>query len=234
MPKRSRAALIHPSVLSLVLIVSACEPTPPAAPEAELRPATSVAAAVDSTPDDRPVILAFGDSLTDGYGIDPRESYPAQLQVELDRKGYSYRVVNQGISGDTTSGGLARLSLALELKPAIVILELGGNDGLRGVPIDVARENLGRMIEAFQEIDSRVVIAGLTLPMNYGPDYISEFENMFVELAETYGTERIPFLLEGVAGDPELNRSGDIHPTAEGYAIVVRNVLETIEPLIQP
>ena len=90
------------------------------------------------------------------------------------------------------------------------------------------------MIEAFQEIDSLVVIAGLTLPRNYGPEYITEFENMFVELAETYGTARIPFLLEGIAGDPELNRFGDIHPTAEGYAIVVRNVLETIESLIQP
>ena len=234
MPKSSRAKLFHLSVLSLVLTLAACTSSQEPTPEAEFRPGAAVAAGVESRPDNRPLILAFGDSLTEGLGVDPQESYPTQLQAELDRGGYAYRVVNQGISGDTTTGGLARLPLALELEPAIVILELGANDGLRGVPIDVARDNLGRMIEAFQEIGTTVVIAGLTLPLNYGPDYIAAFESMFVELAETYRTERIPFFLEGVGGDRALNLPDGIHPTGEGYEIVVRNVLATIEPLIQP
>ena len=174
----------------------------------------------------------FGDSLTAGYGVDADVSYPAQLQGELDRLGYSYRVVNQGIAGDTTSGGIARLSGALDLEPEVVILELGANDGLRGIPIEVARANLATMIEAFNEIGTRVVLAGLTLPRNYGPEYVQDFEDMFVGLADEYGVERIPFFLEGLAGVRSLNLPDGIHPTGEGYTIVVENVLETIEPFL--
>lgn len=165
--------------------------------------------------------------------VDARVSYPAQLQDELDRLGYHYRVVNQGVSGETTSGGLARLGGALTLNPELVILELGANDGLRGIPIEVARKNLATMIEAFKERETMVVLAGLTLPRNYGPDYIREFEAMFTGLAEQYETALIPFFLEGVAGDRALNQADGIHPTGEGYAIVVDNVLETIETYLK-
>ncbi len=203
-------------------------------PEPDRSPTPRAVAAVPAASDpDLPVILAFGDSLTAGYGVDAEVSYPAQLQRELDRRGYSYRVVNQGIDGDTTSGGIARLSGALDLEPELVILELGGNDGLRGIPIEVARANLATMIEAFNEIGTRVVLAGLTLPRNYGPEYIQDFEDMFVGLAAKYSVERIPFFLEGLAGVRSLNLPDGIHPTGEGYTIVVENVLETIEPLLK-
>ena len=217
------------TIFAVLALASGCASEPEAARNPTTIPAAAIPAASDP---DLPVILAFGDSLTAGHGVDTEESYPAQLRAELDRRGYSYRVVNQGIDGDTTSGGIARLRGALDLAPQLVILELGGNDGLRGIPIGVARANLATMIEAFKEIGTRVVLAGLTLPRNYGPDYIRDFEDMFVELADEYGVDRIPFFLEDVAGVRSLNLPDGIHPTGEGYTIVVKNVLETIEPFL--
>jgi acyl-CoA thioesterase-1 len=191
------------------------------------------------TPDGRPVILAFGDSLTAGHMVDAPLAYPAQLQDTLDREGYGYQVINQGIGGDTTSGGMARLDAALALDPEIVILELGGNDGLRGVPIQAAKANLARMIEAFKEGGARVVLAGLTLPRNYGPDYIRDFESMYVDLAETHQIDRIPFFLEGLIDlDGPMDdyrrymQADGVHPTGEGYTIVARNVFDAIEPYL--
>ncbi len=194
---------------------------------------------------DLPVILAFGDSLTAGHDVDRDMAYPAQLQRRLDREGYNYRVINQGVSGDTTSGGLARLNSALDLEPEVVILELGANDGLRGVPLDTARENLATMIEAFQTVDTRVILAGLTLPRNYGPDRIREFENIFNDLATEYDTALIPFFLEGLVdldaldsgqADPldfaRYMQSDGTHPTAAGYTIVSETVFDTIEPYL--
>ena len=182
---------------------------------------------------DLPIILAFGDSLTFGTGVDRELSYPSQLQDELDRRGYNYRVINSGVSGETTSGGIARLETALALEPEIVILELGGNDGLRGVPVEVARENLRTMIAAFNEIGSRVILAGMTLPLNYGPDYIRSFESIYTDLAEELDVVRIPFFLEGLIEEYEryMQRDG-IHPTGEGYTIVVATVIDTIEPYL--
>lgn len=189
-----------------------------------------------------PVILAFGDSLTNGYEVEDAMSYPSQLQDRLDALGYRYRVVNHGNDGDTTAQGVARLPDALALEPAIVILEFGGNDGLQGRSLDAARDNLAVMIEAFQAIDSRVILAGLTLPRNYGPDYIAAFENMYVELAERHDVDRIPFFLEGLvdlealdAGEATLEDSlrymqpDGTHPTAEGYTIVADTVFNAIE-----
>ena len=182
---------------------------------------------------DLPIILAFGDSLTFGSGVDRALSYPSQLQDELDRLGYAYRVVNSGVSGDTTSGGVARLNTALALEPEIVILELGGNDGLRGVPVEVARANLRTMIAAFNDIGSRVILAGMTLPLNYGPDYIRDFESIYVELEEEFDVVRIPFFLEGLIEEYERYMQSDgIHPTGEGYAIVVETVVNTIKPYL--
>ena len=183
--------------------------------------------------DRRPVVLAFGDSLSAGYGVEAGLSYPDFLQKEIDAKGFKYRVVNQGLSGDTTSGCLARLAQGLETKPYLVILELGGNDGLRGLPLTVTRENLDKMTAAFKEAGAKVVIAGMTLPRNYGADYIKEFEQIYPGLERKHRVTRMRFLLEGVAMNPALMQRDEIHPTAEGNKIVARNVMKVIEPLLK-
>ena len=183
-------------------------------------------------PDSRPVILAFGDSLTAGHGVDLFNSYPSQLQKELDKRGYQYRVVNAGISGDTTSGGLSRIDSALSVHPKIVILELAANDGLRGLPIREAKRNLEQMIIKSQDAGATVALAGMTLPLNYGPDYIHDFETMFPDLARQYKTVFIPFFLENVAARMDLNQEDGIHPTAKGYTFVTQTVLNHIEPLL--
>lgn len=183
--------------------------------------------------DERPVVLAFGDSLSAGYGVETGLSYPDFLQKEIDAKGFKYRVVNQGISGDTTSGGLARLGQGLETKPYLVILELGGNDGLRGLPLTVTRHNLDRMTAAFKESGAKVVIAGMTLPRNYGADYIREFEQIYPAIEKKHGVKRMRFLLEGVAMNPSLMQRDEIHPNAEGNEIVARNVMKVIEPMLK-
>jgi acyl-CoA thioesterase-1 len=183
--------------------------------------------------DTRPVIVAFGDSLTSGHGVEPGQSYPDHLQRMLDERGYRYRVVNQGISGDTTSGGVARIGAALLLEPKIVILELGANDGLRGLPVTSTRENLSEMIGAFRKAGARVVLAGMTLPRNYGKDYISAFEQVFRDMARREGVTLIPFLLDGVAMNPQLMQSDALHPNAEGCRVVAQNVFKTLEPLLE-
>jgi acyl-CoA thioesterase-1 len=179
--------------------------------------------------DSRPVILAFGDSLTAGFGVMPDAAYPARLQRKLDERGYKYRVVAMGISGDTTSGGKARLKQALDQKPAIVILELGANDGLRGLPIPRMQMNLEDMIKEFQKAGAKVVLAGMTLPRNYGDAYVKPFENVFRDLAQKYSLPLIPFFLEGVAGNPKYTLEDLIHPNADGYVLVTDIVMKTLE-----
>lgn len=189
--------------------------------------------AASPAPDARPVIVALGDSLSAGFGVDPGESYPDYLQRALDERGYRYRVINAGISGDTTSGGVERLPSVLEHKPAIVILELGGNDGLRGFPVALTRQNLERMIVELQRAGARVLLAGITLPPNYGASYIREFERNYQELSRQYRLPLIPFLLEGVALEPGLMQRDGIHPTAVGNQKVAATVLRHLEPLLQ-
>src|SRR5437867_3224236 len=187
-----------------------------------------VTSAQHPAPDDpRPVILAFGDSLTAGYGLPRGSGYPEQLQRKLDQRGYRYRVVNMGISGDTTSGGRARMKAGLDLKPSIVILELGANDGLRGLPIKQTRLNLEDMTTAFRDNGATVVLAGMTLPRNYGAAYIRSFEDVFRELAHKCNLPLIPFFLEGVGGQPKLTLEDYLHLHAEGYRIVTDIVLKT-------
>ena len=182
--------------------------------------------------DPRPVIVAFGDSLTAGYGVEPGFSYPDYLQKELDQRGLKWRVVNQGVSGDTTTDGADRVQQVLADKPAIVILEFGGNDGLRGLPLESTRTNLDTMIRQLQEGGAKVMLAGMTLPPNYGPEYIRPFEKLYVDLAAKYKIPRIRFLLEGVAGNAKLMQTDGLHATAEGNAIVARNVLRIMESLL--
>ena len=183
--------------------------------------------------DSRPIILAFGDSLTAGYGLPRGYGYPEQLQRKLDQRGYKYRVINMGISGDTTAGGRSRMKAAIDLKPSIVILELGANDGLRGLPLKQTQSNLEEMIVAFQRSGAAVILAGMTLPRNYGATYVRSFEDVFRDLARKYSLRLIPFFLEGVAGNPKLTLDDYLHPNAEGYVIVTDIVLKTLEPLLK-
>lgn len=186
-----------------------------------------------SEDDSHPVIACFGDSLTAGFGVDAGLSYPDFLAKRLQERGYRYRVVNLGISGDTTTGGLARIQSVLQLKPAITILELGGNDGLRGVPLTATRSNLESIIRQLMAARSRVILAGMTLPPNYGPDYIREFEQIYVQLAAKYRLPRIPFLLAGVALNNQLMQADGIHPNAAGNEKVAATVWKTLEPLLR-
>jgi acyl-CoA thioesterase-1 len=180
----------------------------------------------------RPVIVTFGDSLTAGYGVPANTAYPARLQRKLDEQGYKYRVVSMGISGDTTSQGRARMKAAIDQKPSIVILELGANDGLRGLPVAETQRNLEEMIQAFQKAGAKVVLAGLTLPRNYTLTYVKSFENVFIDLAKKYKLTLIPFFLEGVAGNPKYTQDDLMHPNADGYVLVTDVVMKAIKPLL--
>jgi acyl-CoA thioesterase-1 len=191
-----------------------------------------IAAAAGSA-DKRPVVVAFGDSLTAGFGAEPGASYPDFLQKELDRAGLAWRVVNAGVSGDTTTDGLNRVGDVLAYKPRVVILEFGGNDGLRGLPIETTRANLEQMVVALRKSGAAVVLAGMTLPPNYGPDYIHTFEQIYRDLAGKYKLVRIPFLLEGVATDRSLMQRDGIHPTGAGNQKVAVTVMKYVRPVLR-
>lgn len=219
-------------VFALLLLAACGRPSPETrqpAPSAAPAPAR----AQEEKADPRPVILAFGDSLTAGYGVGPGESYPEQLQRILDAEGYAWRVVNMGVSGDTTDGGVSRLDAALLLKPKIVILELGANDGLRGLPLERTRANLDLMINSFQGEGAKVILAGMTLPRNYGAAYVREFERIFRDLSKQRGAVLIPFFLEGVAMNTELMQPDALHPNAAGCRKVAELVFRHLEPLLQ-
>ncbi|MBI5083859.1 MAG: arylesterase [Acidobacteria bacterium] len=198
-------------------------PAPPARTE------TAAPAAADT----RPVIVAFGDSLTAGHGLEPGLSYPDFLQKDLDARGLRYRVVNQGISGDTTDGGVARMDAAIALRPEVVILELGANDGLRGLPVEATRRNLVEMVDAFQKSGAKVLLCGMTLPRNYGGDYIRSFEGIFADLSREKKLALVPFCLDGVATRKELMQADGLHPTAEGCKRVAANVMKHLEPMLR-
>jgi acyl-CoA thioesterase-1 len=216
------------SLFSGLLVLISCGQQKPAE-TARAEPPRRTVIAIPSEPDTRPVIVAFGDSLTAGFGVETGFSYPDFLQKEID----GYRVVNAGISGDTTSGGLARIDSVLRLAPKIVILELGGNDGLRGLPLASTRANLEQIIAALRKSGARVVLAGITLPPNYGPDYIKEFEEIYKDLAAKYKLPFVPFLLEGVVGVPGMMQPDGIHATVRGNEVVARLVLRTLKPLLR-
>jgi acyl-CoA thioesterase-1 len=182
--------------------------------------------------DERPRIVAFGDSLTAGFGVALEDAYPAHLQRRLEEHSVRYRVINAGVSGDTTAGGLRRVDWVLRSRPAIVILELGANDGLRGLNLDETKANLEKIIQRCHQASATVVLAGMKLPPNYGADYTKGFEAMYPALAKQYRLTLIPFFLDGVAGSPSLNQADGIHPTGDGYRIIADKVLETVKPLL--
>jgi acyl-CoA thioesterase-1 len=199
-------------------------------------PAKPAAAVANQPEPDRtgwPVVVAFGDSLTEGYQVDPKVNYPSRLQRALDSKGYKYRVVNAGISGDTTAGGLNRVQAVIDQKPQIVILELGANDGMRGLPLDKMKANLQGVIDRLKAAQIKVVLAGIQIPPNLGPEYTQTFQQIYPDLAKANQIPLIPFFLDGVAAKPELNNQDGIHPTGEGYVYVVNNVLPILEPLLK-
>lgn len=174
------------------------------------------------------VILALGDSLTAGYGLDPRDSFPAQLEAALAQQGHAVRVINGGVSGDTSAGGLARVDWLLAERPDLVIVELGANDGLRGLDPAVTRSNLDRIITRIRASGAHVLLTGMRAPPNLGGEYGAAFFGLYRDLAGKYGTAYYPFFLEGVAANPALNQDDGIHPTAEGVEIIVENILPVV------
>ena len=183
--------------------------------------------------DHRPIIVCFGDSLTEGHGAEFGKSYPDFLQSDLNDRGYHYRVANLGISGNTTKDGVERLNEVLALNPAVVIVEFGGNDGLRGLRIEDTRANLDKIVSSLKSSGAKVVLAGITLPPDYGPNYITQFNQTYSLLAKKYRVPLLPFLLRGVYGVDGMMQRDNTHATAEGNNIVAHNVLPLILPLLK-
>ena len=199
---------------------------PPAAPQSSstIQPAAAK--------DDRPVIVAFGDSLTAGYGAPAGKSYPDYLQRDLNARGYRYHVVNAGISGNTTKDGVSRLPQILAMHPVVAIVAFGGNDGLRGIPITDTENNLNTIVSTLRKAHIKIILGGITLPPNYGRAYISKFDAIYAKLARAYHVPLLPFMLENVYGVPGDMQSDDTHATAKGNKQVAKNFLPLLLPML--
>jgi acyl-CoA thioesterase I len=220
----------------LALVLAGCQSSKPVTPREE--PDTPDTSAAPVSPkidpnDTRPVIVAFGDSLTAGLGTSPGQSYPDYLQRDLDQAGYHYRVANLGVSGNTTKDGVDRLKDVLSLKPAVAIVAFGGNDGLRGLPIDATRKNLDQIVSTLTASGTKVVLGGITLPPNYGPDYIKQFNETYALLAKKFHAPLLPFLLIKVYGTPGSMQADGIHATAQGNQQVAQNLMPLVTPLLK-
>jgi acyl-CoA thioesterase-1 len=178
-------------------------------------------------------ILVLGDSLTAGYGLSDEDAFPNQLQRALLTAGHHVKVINAGVSGDTTAGGLSRLEWALSDQPHIVILELGGNDALRGLDPQQTRENLERIIVRLKQAGVNVLLAGMLAPRNLGPDYYNKFDKIYPDLAAKHDISFYPFFLEGVTGDPQLNLDDGIHPNRRGVGRIVEKILPEVEKMVR-
>jgi acyl-CoA thioesterase-1 len=183
--------------------------------------------------DKRPLLVCFGDSLTAGAGTDAGQSYPDYLQADLDELHYHYRVDNEGISGNTTKDGVERLPEILALHPAVVVVEFGGNDGLRGLRIEDTRANLDEIVGTLKKAGIKVALAGITLPPDYGQDYIDKFNETYKVLAQKYKVPMLPFLLKDVYGVPGMMQRDQTHATAKGNQVVARNVIPLVAPLLK-
>ena len=202
---------------SLLFSAGACTPKTQTVSEAS--------AAQPTQPHDAGItILAFGNSLTEGLGVDPQESYPAQLERKLEADGYNVKVINGGISGETTTSALSRVDWMLNTNPDIVIVETGANDALRGIDLEITQDNLDEIVRRFTDSGAVVIVAGLQIIQNLGQEYTTGFAELYPAVAEKYGSILIPFILEGVAADPELNQADYIHPTADGYKVLVEHI----------
>lgn len=183
-----------------------------------------------NTQDNKKRIVFFGDSITAGYGLSPEQAFPALIQQKLDSSDMAYEVVNAGLSGETSAGGLGRIDWILRSKPDIFVLELGGNDGLRGLSLDETEKNLTEMVSRVRtkNPDAVVILAGMQIPPNLGQDYTTRFKDLFAKVAKSTKSELIPFLLENVGGYPELNLADGIHPNVKGHRIVAETVWNDI------
>lgn len=240
-----RRVAIVPILAAILVWLPGCRSSqpPPASQPAETQPEPSQAASSPEASanqpeqpslekDPRARIVCFGDSLTAGYGTEPGQAYPDFLQADLDRKGYSYRVVNAGISGNTTKDGVERVDRVIAMKPTLVVVEFGGNDGLRGLRIEDTRTNLDKILSALVASGTHVVMAGITLPPDYGPDYIHQFDQTYEILAKKYKVPMLPFLLTGVFGVDGMMQADRTHATAAGNKVVAENVFGLIQPLL--
>lgn len=228
-------------LLSVLALMPACQsdsaspsdtPSPAAPPDS--RSADAPPARTD-TAESRPAIVVLGNSIAAGYGLQPEDSFPSILQERVNEAGFDYEVVNAGLSGDTSAGGLRRVDWLLQRNVEVLVIELGGNDGLRGIPPEVTKANLQGIIDRTREIhpDARIILAGMQIPPNMGPGFAQRFQAIYPELARANDIELIPFVLEGVGGIRELNLADGIHPTARGQRIVADNVWETLEPVLE-
>jgi len=242
-PARHVPRVLAATLATLALsALCACERPKPSQEGAQAPDAMPREALIDSAPGaapgapdpagERPVIVCLGDSLTAGHGVAEAESWPALLQARLDARGYRYKVVNAGISGDTSAGGRARMDWLLRQRIDILIVELGANDGLRGIDPTTTQDNLDAIIQKGIGVGATVVLAGMQMPLNYGADFKRRYDAVFPALARRHGLPFIPFLLEGLAGRRELNLPDGIHPTGEGYTIVLETVWKTLAPLL--
>jgi acyl-CoA thioesterase I len=175
----------------------------------------------------------LGDSLTAGYGLARAEAVPSLIQARLDAEGYRYEVVNAGVSGDTSAGGLSRLEWSLDGEVAALVVELGANDGLRGLPVSQMKDNLSSIITRAKQRGIKVILTGMEAPPNYGAAYTSEFRQAYRDLAAQHDVVFVPFYLDGVAGDPSLNIADGIHPNAAGSKIIERTVWRALEPMLE-
>ncbi|MGB3586059.1 MAG: arylesterase [Tunicatimonas sp.] len=226
------------SPLLFILIASyylACQPqNQPTSEESSELVAETESATVEET--NKPTILFFGNSLTAGYGLDPSEAFSSIIQKRLDSLNLDYQVVNAGLSGETTASGNTRLNWVLEQQPIdIFVLELGANDGLRGISTEETQRNLNAMIDKVQETypEAEIILSGMLVPPNMGAGYAADFQKIFPKVADNQEVALIPFLLEDVAGEPELNLPDGIHPTAKGHQIVANTVWEVLYPLLE-
>lgn len=235
---RASATVLTLVMLLLVLAAGGCRREDPPAAVSAAPPAAAqpIAAASGEAREvaGLPQVVFLGDSLTAGLGLGEEAAYPAVAGELLAERGLPVRVVNAGVSGDTSAGGLARVDWLLSLRPDIVVLALGANDGLRGQPVAGIEANLREIVRRARTAGARVVLAGMKMPPNYGPEYTRDFEALYARLARELDLPFVPFLLAGVAADPGLNQADGIHPTAEGQRIIARLVADALQPLLAP
>jgi acyl-CoA thioesterase-1 len=181
----------------------------------------------------RPLIVCYGDSITAGYGLNPGQSFPDALQRDLDQHRYTYKVSNMGTSGATTKDAVANIRSVLEIHPAVAIVEFGGNDGLRGLPLEQTRKNLDAVLTALENAHIKALLAGITLPPNYGPDYINAFDKIFRDLAQKHHTAFVPMIYKDLVNVPGTIQGDGIHPTAKGSEIIAKTLLPALRPLLR-